>query len=87
MNRTQDALEALEHTQRAFSKDGWMPTLACYENMERQYTLEFAKRQAAEAVSLQAVRDRDSWKYTAIGLAILSATIVLVALATAWAWM
>jgi len=84
MNRTQDALTALEHTQRAFAKDGWRPTLACYENMERQYTLEFAKRQAAEAVMLQAVRDRDSWKYTALSAGIV---IVLVALATAWAWM
>jgi hypothetical protein len=83
MNRTQDALTALEHVQRAFAKDGWHPTLAAYESIERFYTKEYAKRQAAEAVSLQAVRDRDSWKYTAIGL---GTVIVLVALATAWAW-
>ena len=80
MNRTQDALTALEHTQRAFAKDGWQPTLACYENMERQYTLEFAKRQAAEAVSLQAVRDRDTWRYTALSAGIVAIVALLAAL-------
>ena len=80
MNRTQDALTALEHTQRAFAVAGWKPTIAGYESLERQYTLEFAKRQAAEAVMLQAVRDRDTWKYTALSAGIVAIVALLAAL-------
>lgn len=85
MTRTQDALEALEHTQKAFAVAGWKPTLRAYEALEREYTLEYAKRQAAQKVYVQAIRDRDSWKYTAYGLAgvLVGALVTAVVLALA----
>ncbi len=44
-------------------------------------------REAAEAVYVQAVRDRDSWKYTALGLAIVAvASLVAVLVIVRFNW-
>ncbi len=78
MNRTQDALDALQHTQKAFAVDGWKPTVEGYEALEREYTLEYAKRLAAQEAYVLAIRDRDSWKYTAAGMAVVAALAIAV---------
>ncbi len=74
-------LGALEQVQAAFRADPrFVPTQAMYEALERQYCLEYQRRQTAQEVYVLAMRDRDSWKYTAAGMAVI-ATLAIAVLA------